>query len=105
MEDESKHLPVIQGELGENEASCSPRIYVSNEEAALLTEMRRLREQSTEVKKRMQAAEGEDLSRLESEIDGLRAKWRDLAAQRERAFIRKMIMLGHLPPQADPDLT
>lgn len=105
MADESKHLPVIQGEPGENEASCSPRIYVSNEEAALLTEMRRLREQSTEVKKRMQSADGEDLSRLESEIAGLRAKWRDLAAQRERAFIRKMIMLGHLPPDSEDRLS
>ena len=34
----------------------------------------------------------------ESEIEEMRAVWKDLAAQREKAFIRKMIMLGHLPP-------
>jgi hypothetical protein len=36
--------------------------------------------------------------RLEGEIQALRAKWHDLATRREQAFIRKMIMLGHLPP-------
>jgi hypothetical protein len=98
MADESKHLPVMQNELDVNEPSCSPRIYISNEEAALLSEMRRLRERSKELKERMQGAEGDDFSRLESEIEELRAQWKGLAAQREKAFVRKMIMLGHLPP-------
>jgi hypothetical protein len=94
----NKHLPVVQGELGEGEPSCSPKIYVSNEEAALLAEMRHLREQSVELKKVMRNVDPERRSRLESEIDEMREKWKSFAAQREKAFIRKMIMLGHLPP-------
>lgn len=98
-----KHLPVVQTDLDEGEPSCSPKIYVSNEEAALLAEMRRLREQSLELKKEMRVAEPQKRSHLESEITEMRAKWKALSAQRERAFIRKMVMLGHLPPEADPD--
>ena len=97
MTGDTKHLPVIENNLDQDEPSCSPKIYVSNEEAALLAEMRRLREQSTDLKKEMRDAEPDRRSRLEGEIDELRAKWKDLAAQREKAFIRKMIMLGHLP--------
>ena len=96
-----KHLPVVQSDLDEGEPSCSPKIYVSNEEAALLAEMRRLREQSLELKKEMRGADPQQRSHLESEIDAMRAKWKDLANQREKAFVRKMIMLGHLPPEAD----
>jgi hypothetical protein len=33
----------------------------------------------------------------------MRAQWKVLSDQRERAFIRKMVMLGHLPPEADRD--
>jgi predicted nuclease with TOPRIM domain len=103
MTNDDRHLPVVQSDLDEGEPSCSPRIYVSNEEAALLAEMRQLREQSTELKKELRAAEPERRSQLETEIGDLRAKWRDLAAQREKAFIRKMIMLGHLPPDANTE--
>ena len=98
MTEDSKHLPVVQNDLDEGEASCSPTIYVSNEEAALLAAMRSLRDRSTELKKEMRAADPERRSRLESRIDDLRGEWKELAAQREKAFIRKMIMLGHLPP-------
>ena len=98
MADEHKYLPVVQSDLDESEPSCSPKIYVSNEEVALLEEMRRLREQSVEFKKAMRDADPEQRSHLESEIDEMRKKWKGLSAQREKAFIRKMIMLGHLPP-------
>ena len=93
-----KHLPVVQTDLDGGEPSCSPKIYVSNEEAALLSAMRDLHERSVELKKEMRNAEPERRSRLESEIEEMRAKWKDLATQREKAFIRKMVMLGHLPP-------
>jgi len=96
--DHSKYLPVVQNDLDEGEPSCSPRIYVSNEEAALLTAMRRLREESAELRAQMREADSELRRKLESDIERMRAEWRDLAAQREKAFIRKMIMLGHLPP-------
>lgn len=98
MADDTKHLPVVQNDLDEGEPSCSPKIYVSNEEAALLAAMRRLREESAELKAQMRGADPELRTKLESDIESMRAEWRDLAAQREKAFIRKMIMLGHLPP-------
>ena len=103
MTNGTRHLPVVNADLDQGEASCSPKIYVSNEEAALLTAMRRLREASSELKAQMSDADPELRMKLESDVEGLRAQWRDLAAQREKAFIRKMIMLGHLPPEADRD--
>ena len=98
MTNGDRHLPVVQPDLDKDEPSCSPKIYVSNEEVALLAEMRRLREQSAELKKEMRGADPGRRSRLESEVDEMRLQWKDLAAQREKAFVRKMIMLGHLPP-------
>ena len=56
MADDTRHLPVVENDLDQGEPSCSPRIYVSNEEATLLAEMRRLREQSMELKKEIRAA-------------------------------------------------
>jgi len=103
MAKDIQRLPVVQTDLDEGEPSCSPRIYVSNEEAALLAGMRRLREQSVELKKEMRGAEPERRSRLESEVEEMRAEWKDLAAQRDKAFVRKMIMLGHLPPNHATD--
>ena len=98
MAKDIQRLPVVQTDLEEGEPSCSPKIYISNEEAALLAGMRRLRERSLELKKEMLSADPNRRSRLESEICEMRAEWKDLAAQREKAFVRKMIMLGHLPP-------
>ena len=93
-----ERLPVIQDVSEDSAPSCSPTIYVSNEEASLLAGMRDLRERSNELKQRMTAADPQRVSQIEEEIEALRAQWRALSAQREKAFIRKMIMLGHLPP-------
>lgn len=98
-----ERLPVIQYVSENGTPSCSPTIYVSNEEASLLAGMRDLRERSNELKRRMTGADPQRVSRIEEEIEALRAQWRELSAQREKAFIRKMIMLGHLPPGADSD--
>jgi predicted nuclease with TOPRIM domain len=98
MTNAGRHLPVVQSDLDEGEPSCSPKIYVSNEEAALLAAMRDLRDRSAKLKKEMRNAEPERRSRLESEVEEMRTEWKDLSAQREKAFVRKMIMLGHLPP-------
>ena len=98
MAKDIQRLPVIQAELDEGEPSCSPKIYISNEEASLLAGMRRLRDRSVELKKAMLSADPNRRSKLESEIGEMRAEWEDLSAQRENAFVRKMIMLGHLPP-------
>ena len=103
MTNGDRHLPVIQTDLDEGEPSCSPKIYVSNEEAALLAAMRDLRDRSSKLKKEMRNAKPERRSQLESEVEEMRAKWKGLSAQREKAFVRKMIMLGHLPPEADSD--
>ena len=97
MEKDEHRLPVIRDEADGEVPSCSPSIYVSNEEAALLAGMRELRERSIELKMQMKGSDAERRSSLQAEVEELRMKWRELAAQREKAFIRKMIMLGHLP--------
>ena len=68
---------------------------------ALLDAMLTLRQQSVELKLEMGSADTARSLELEAEIEALREQWKDLANQREKAFIRKMIMLGHLPPEAD----
>jgi hypothetical protein len=104
MDENETRLPVIQDDPdGQPAPSCSPTVYVSNEEMALLGAMRRLRERSKELKREMRDADRERRSLLEAEIDELRASWKALSARREAAFVRKMIMLGHLPPEADPE--
>ena len=99
MSNAGRHLPVFQDQPDEAETpSCSPKIYISNEEAALLAAMRQLRERSIELKTEVQSADGDRRQRLEAELEALRSEWKDLSDRRERAFIRKMIALGHLPP-------
>ena len=99
MADDERLLPVLQPDVEEEDApSCSPKIYVSNEEIALLDALRDLRRRSVELKGQMRDADRKGVSELESEIADLRARWKELSAEREKAFIRKMIMLGHLPP-------
>ena len=98
MGKDEHRLPVIQDDVDGQVPSCSPSIYVSNEEAALLAGMRELRERSIELKMQINGSDAERRSSLEAEVEELRTRWRELAAQREKAFIRKMIMLGHLPP-------
>ncbi len=94
-----RHLPVLENpDDDQDPAVCSPSIYVSNEEAALLDAMRQLRERSTAVKRDLRAAAEDDRPALETELESLRGQWKALARQREQAYIRKMIMLGHLPP-------
>jgi len=99
MSNDENRLPVINRPVAESEGpSCSPKIYVSNEEASLLAEMRELREASIEVRRRLESAEGDERSALESRLEELRRQREEAAERRERAFTRKMIMLGHLPP-------
>jgi len=99
MSNDEQPLPVINPPAEESEEpSCSPKSYVSNEEAALLAEMRELREASIDVRRRLQSAEGDERSALETRLEELRRHREEVAERRERAFTRKMIMLGHLPP-------
>ena len=99
MSNDEQRLPVINPPQDESdEPSCSPKVYVSNEEAMLLTQMRELREASIDVRRRLESATGDERSALESRLEELRRQREEAAKQRERAFTRKMIMLGHLPP-------
>jgi hypothetical protein len=99
MSNDEHSLPVINPsqEVSED-PSCSPKIYVSNEEAALLAEMRELREASLDVRRKLEDAAGTDRAALESQLEELRTQHGEVARKREAAFTRKMIMLGHLPP-------
>ncbi len=97
---ESRLPTVDQEEVGA--ASCTGQTYVSNEEATLLAAMRELREQALEVRENLsQVTDPDQSARLRAQLGDLRARWRDLASQREGAWRRKMIMLGHLAPSAD----
>ena len=99
MSNVKKSFPVLNHPIeGSDEPSCSPKIYVSNEEASLLATMRELRELSLDVRRRMETADDGERAALEAELEELRARRAEAARDRERAFTRKMIMLGHLPP-------
>ena len=104
MSNDQPRLPVINPPPDEHDdPSCSPKVYVSNEEASLLAEMRELREASIEVRRRLETAEGDERLALESRLAELRRQREEAAERRERAFTRKMIMLGHLPPDFPVD--
>jgi hypothetical protein len=96
---DDRRLPVLNDDSPtEDLPSCSPKIYVSNEEAALLAAMRRLRGESLEIRRSLESAEEHERHDLEAELTRMREEWRALAERREEAFRNKMIALGHLPP-------
>ena len=100
MNDDTPFLPVINDD-DEAASGCSPKVYVSNEEAAVLAAMRTLRDRSLELRQELKSADGPERKRLEDALEGLREEWHALADRREEAFRRKMIMLGHLPPDEE----
>jgi len=79
---------------------CSPKIYVSNEEAALLRQLRLLHDRAVELRRELGEAAAPRRRELETQLDELRRSREDLVRRREQAFRRKMVMLGHLPPEA-----
>jgi len=98
----STHLPIFDDPTDDDDTSCSPKVYVSNEEKTILDAMRGLRDQAIELKRQLKSVESEDDRRdIETELAELRAQRSDLAIRRDQAFKRKMIMLGHLPPDDD----
>jgi hypothetical protein len=105
MNDDSTPLPVVETAQGEEGASCSPTAYVSNEELAVLAAMRRIRQRGLEIRSEMaEVASNEAKARLQQELDATRDEWSALNTRREAAYVRKMVMLGHLPPDALDDL-
>lgn len=104
MSNDERHLPVINPSGDENQVpSCSPKIYVSNEEASLLAELRELRKTSLVVRRKLENADGDHRVTLESRLEELRKQRNEVARRRETAYVRKMIMLGHLPPDDSVD--
>ena len=99
MVNEDRRLPVIDDCSDEEAPVCSPTNYVSNEEAALFASMRRLREESVVLRRDLKDADPEDRAGLKAQLERVREEWRTLAKRRERAYVNKMIMLGHLPPE------
>ncbi len=98
----STHLPIFDDPTDDDESSCSPKVYVSNEEKMLLDTMRQLRDRAVELRSRLKKTDSVDeRSRIEKELAELRAQRSDLAIRREQAYKRKMIMLGHLPPDEE----
>jgi len=98
----STHLPIFDDKADDDESSCSPKVYVSNEEKMLLDTMRQLRDRAVELRTRLKETDSVDeRSLIEGELAELRAQRSDLAIRREQAYKRKMIMLGHLPPDEE----
>jgi len=94
----STHLPIFDDPPDGDDSSCSPKVYVSNEEKTILDAMRDLREQAVDLNRQLKNVESADDRRgIEAELAELRAQRSDLVIRREQAFKRKMIMLGHLP--------
>jgi len=87
----------------EEENSCSTKVYVSNEESALLAALRELRERAMKIRSQLETADSTDRDALKAELERLRHQRTDLDQRRQRAFTRKMVMLGHLPPSALDD--
>jgi hypothetical protein len=104
-QNDPNRLPIHPRQQGEpadgDQPSCSPKIYVSNEEASLLGELRALRERALALRRRLTAeANPAQRRELEAELEQLRTHRDGLVRRREAAFRRKMIMLGHLPQSA-----
>jgi len=98
----STHLPIFDDPPDDDDTSCSPKVYVSNEEKTILDAMRGLREQAVELKQQLKSVQSaDDRHGIEAELAELRAQRSDLSTRREQAFKRKMIMLGHLPPDEE----
>jgi hypothetical protein len=105
---ERDQLPILGQEpaevTDEESPSCSPTAYVSNEESGLLLAMRTVKKRASVVREALdqdQTPEARD--GLEAELDKLRKKFWELSQRRERAYLRKMVMLGHLPPSVLDD--
>ena len=88
----------------EETPSCSPTAYVSKEESSLLLAMRQVKERASVVRETLdQHQNPEERNGLEAELDELRKEFWELSQRRERAYLRKMVMLGHLPPSVLDD--
>jgi hypothetical protein len=103
--DRDDQLPILGQEPVEeperDAPSCAPKIYVSMEESSLLQAMRDIKERAAMVRNALaEKPPSEARAELEAQMDGYRKQFFELSQRRERAYLRKMVMLGHIPPSA-----
>jgi predicted nuclease with TOPRIM domain len=92
---------------------CAPKMALTYEEEAVLTEMRQIKTQVKPVAERLKEIQGllddssgnddadrrEEWERLSGRLEALRAQWKEWEQRLEEAVERKLIMLGHRPPK------
>ncbi|MCP4899551.1 MAG: hypothetical protein GY906_21505 [bacterium] len=91
------------GEAAPEESSCdATKIYVSLEEKSILNDIRALRNRAIELRTQQKSATSEvKRAEFDAELDDLRSQRKELEKHREAAYTRKMVMLGHIPPEVD----
>ena len=98
MSNGERKLPVLDP-AGEDDLgpSCSPTVYVSNEEAAVVRAMHDVKARADMLRRRLldAGADSDHGRHLEAELATLRTQWSELCRRRELAYRRKMVMLGH----------
>ncbi len=83
----------------EPDDACSLKNYVTNEQASIAAEMRRLRDRAEVIRTRIEAADSaREKEDLNVELVELRRCRERLVVYREKAIERKMVILGHEPP-------
>jgi len=94
---------------------CPPKMVLTPEEEAILTQMRsikgevrcmaeRLKEIDALVGDPAQAGGENEVSEwreLSARLEGLRTQWKEWASRLDAAIETKLIMLGHRPPRAE----
>ncbi len=101
MANDDVTLPVLEATHADPEPdeTCSPKNYVTNEQAAIVAEMRRLGDRAKAIRGLLEAVENSsEKQTLEAELVALRRQREHLVTLREKAIERKMVMLGHEPP-------
>ena len=84
--------------------SCKPIEIPTEEECEALDALRNIKNQVRELKKRLAdlAGKGDDAlnekASLETELDGLKSKWKEWEIKRDQAARERMIRLGHIKP-------
>ena len=96
-------------DIKENAETCSHHCggleVPTDDEVAVLNEMRELKNQVKSIKGKISEisssdddSKKEDLAGLEGNLASLKKKWDDLDARRQEAARQRMIILGHEEP-------
>jgi hypothetical protein len=93
-----RKLPVLDSTATEG---CGVKAYVTLEESSVLTALRALRARAESVRRQLEHEDDPGArTTLAAELERLRDQRRALVVERERAYRRKMVLLGHLPPES-----